>query len=81
MQAKGLTSCKREKIEIFLEFSALQIKSGVYIGSRLKSMMYNLGQRAVDKFTKLSKIGFSMKCFAVDILGFFTGKRQNLIFG
>ena len=39
-----------------------------------------LGQKAVDKFTKLSKIGFSMKCFTPDILRFFTEKQQNLAF-
>ena len=42
---------------------------------------YNLGQRVGDKFTKLSKIGFSMKCFTADFLEFFTKKRQNLAFG
>ena len=31
-----------------------------------------------DKFTKFSKIGFSMKCFKADFLQFFTEKRQNL---
>ena len=29
---------------------------------------YNYGQKVVDKFTKLSKIGFSMGCFAADFL-------------
>ena len=29
---------------------------------------YNLGQKIGDKFTKLSKIGFSMKCVATDFL-------------
>ena len=28
----------------------------------------NLGERIVDKFTKLSKIGFSMECFTADFL-------------
>ena len=31
---------------------------------------YNLGQNMVDKFTKLSKINFSMGCFTADILQF-----------
>ena len=26
-------------------------------------LKYNLGQKVVDKFTKLSKIGFAMECF------------------
>ena len=43
--------------------------------------MYNLGQKVVGKFTKLSKIGFSMKCFTAVILLLFTEKRQNLVFG
>ena len=43
--------------------------------------MYNLGQKVEDKFTKLSKIGFSTECFTADFLQFFTKKRQNLAFG
>ena len=31
---------------------------------------YNLGQNIVDKFTKLSKIGFSMERFTADFLQF-----------
>ena len=30
---------------------------------------------------KLSEIGFSMECFTVDFLRFFTKKRQHLTFG
>ena len=41
----------------------------------------NLGQKVVEQFTKLSKIGFSMGCFTADFLRFFTEKRQNLAFG
>ena len=37
-----------------------------------------VGRRAVYKFTKLSKIWFSMKCFTGDFLRFFTKKHQNL---
>ena len=40
--------------------------------------IYNLGQRVGDKFTKLSKIGFSMECFTANFLQFFTKKHQNL---
>ena len=29
---------------------------------------YNSGKKVVDKFTKLSKIGFSMVCFAGDFI-------------
>ena len=43
--------------------------------------MDNLGQKTVDKFMKLSKIGFSIRCFKADILRFFTEKRQDLAFG
>ena len=46
-----------------------------------KDLRCNLEQRVGDKLTKLSKIGFSMDCFTVDFLRFFTGKRQNLAFG
>ena len=42
---------------------------------------HNLGQKIRDKFTKLSKIGFSMELFTTDILQFFNKKRQNLTFG
>ena len=41
----------------------------------------NLGQKVGNKFTKLSKIGFSSKSFPVGFLQFFTEKRQNLAFG
>ena len=34
-----------------------------------------------SKFTKLSKIGFSMEYFTANLLQFFTEKRQNLAFG
>ena len=33
---------------------------------------YNIGQKVVDKFTKSSKIGFSMECFTAGFLQFFT---------
>ena len=42
---------------------------------------YNLGLRIENKFTKFSKISFSMKCFTADFLQFFTKKLQNLAFG
>ena len=48
---------------------------------KLIKVNYNLGQNIVDKFTKSSKIGLSMECFAADFLRFFTEKRQNLAFG
>ena len=47
----------------------------------IKKCVYNLGQRVGDKFTKLSKIGFSMECFTPDFLQFLTKKRQNLALG
>ena len=47
----------------------------------LENQMYNLRQKVEDKFTKLSKIGFSTECFTADFLQFFTKKRQNLAFG
>ena len=43
--------------------------------------LYYLGQKVTDKLTKLSKIGFSVECFTVDFLLFFTKKRQILAFG
>ena len=43
-------------------------------------LRYNLGQKVGDKFTKLSKIGFSVECFTADFLQFFNKKRQNLTF-
>ena len=41
----------------------------------------NLGQKVGDKFTQLSKIGFSMECFTAEFLRFFTKKGQNLALG
>ena len=43
--------------------------------------MNYLGQKVGDKFTKLSKIAFSMEFFTTNILQFFNEKRQNLTFG
>ena len=40
----------------------------------------NLGQKVGDKFTKLSKIGFSMECFTADFLQFFTKKTSKFGF-
>ena len=42
---------------------------------------YNLVQNVADKFTKLSKRGFSMDCFTADFLRLFTEKCQNLGLG
>ena len=37
----------------------------------MKTCLGNLGQKFLNKFTKLSKTGFSMKCFTADTLQFF----------
>ena len=42
---------------------------------------YNLGKGVTDKFTNLSKIGFSIECFTADFLPFFTKKRQKVVLG
>ena len=47
----------------------------------LLNVSCNLGQKVGDKFTKLSKIGFSMDCFTADFLPLLTEKRQNMAFG
>ena len=52
-------------------------KTAVSVGKR----QYNLGKKVGDKFTKLSKIGFSIDCFTAAFLLLFTEKRQNLAFG
>ena len=44
-------------------------------------MTYNLGQKVGDKFTKLSKISFSVECFTADFFQPFTKTHQNLTFG
>ena len=33
---------------------------------QVKALSYNLGKRIVDRLTKLSKLGFSVECFAAD---------------
>ena len=43
--------------------------------------VYSLGQKVLCKFTKLSKIGFSMECFTAGFLQFFISKHQNLVLG
>ena len=40
-----------------------------------------LDKKLEDKFTNLSKIGFSMECFTADFLKIFTKKHQKLAFG
>ena len=44
------------------------------------SIKYNIGQKVVDKFTKLSKKGFSMECFTADFLQFFFRKTSRFGF-
>ena len=44
-------------------------------------MYYNQRQKIADKFTKLSKIDFSMGGFTADFMRLFTEERQNLAFG
>ena len=44
------------------------------------TILYNLRQKVGDKFTKLSKIGFSMECFTADFMRYFTECCQNLAF-
>ena len=41
----------------------------------------DFGQKVGDKFTKLSKAGFSKECFTADCVQFFTKNCQNLAFG
>ena len=41
---------------------------------------HNSGQKVGDKFTKLSKIGFSMESFTAHFLHFFTKNCQNFEF-
>ena len=54
------------------KYSELSVKAEIW---------YNLGQKVGEKFTKLSKIVFSMECFTVAFLQFFTKKPQNLAIG
>ena len=54
---------------------------GVRYRTVSRLLTHNLRQKVVDKFTKLSKIGFIMKCFTAGFLQFFTEKCQNLAFG
>ena len=48
--------------------------------SQCMIQIYNLKQKIGDKFTRLSKTGFSMECFTVDFFHFFAKKRQNFAF-
>ena len=48
--------------------------------SRVRQRNHNLGQKVGDKFSKLSKLGFSMERFAADNLRYFTKNHQNLVF-
>ena len=46
----------------------------------MENEIHNLGEKVGDKFTKLSKLSFSMECFTADFLQFFTKERQNFVF-
>ena len=76
---KFLKLCKRKRIIIIaIEDEFTLIKFSLCIKFQKN---YNVGQKVVDKFTKLSKIDFSMEYFTVDFLQFFGKKRQNLALG
>ena len=59
----------------------LCIITAARIHSNSLSLSINFEQKVGDKFTNLSKIGFSMERFTDDFLQFFTKKRQKLAFG
>ena len=44
-------------------------------------MNYNLGQKVVDKLTKLSKTGFFKECVTVDFLQTFTKSIKTWLLG
>ena len=46
----------------------------------LKPLRYNHGQNIIDKFTKLNKIGFFLKCFIANFWQFLA-QLSNLVFG
>ena len=48
-----------------------------YIFDLLLFCAYNLGQKVGDKFTKLSKIGFSMESFKADFFSVFYQKMSK----
>ena len=79
MQAKGLTSCKREKIEIFLEFSALQIKSGVY---RIPSKIYDVQSwtKGCRQIHEIKQNRFFYEMFCSWYFGIFYWKTSKLDF-
>ena len=47
----------------------------------MRILGYNFGQKIVDKFTKLSKTGFSMECFNADILQYSGTTVQIFLLG
>ena len=65
--------CINEKIGPFLNTLA-HIKQA-------RHNTYNLRQNIVDKFTKLSKIRFPMKCFTADFFAIFKHNCQKMPFG
>ena len=80
-------SCPKYQFEeTFETFQILKssenVKSTGLDGARNKKSVLSddLGQRIGDKFTKLSKISFSMNYVTADFLQFLTGKHQNLAF-
>ena len=53
----------------------LSIRTQQFLGN------YNLRQNIVDKFTKISKLGFSMECLAADFLHFYGTALSICLFG
>ena len=50
----------------FFDFNG--VPTHIVINVAFCNNIYNLGQKGADKFTKLSKMGFSVDCFTADFL-------------
>ena len=68
--------CKKKKSHILLKpFKLTLLTLNIF-----HTLFYILGRKAGDKFTKLSKIGFSMECFTADFFAIFYRKTSKFGF-
>ena len=69
------------KSQLITRIWKIRVKTNLSL-QKLKLLVSQVfGQKVGDKFTKLSKLGFSMEYFTADFLQFFTKNCQSLAFG
>ena len=79
-ERRYLKNSKNDVLCIIYKSELSEKKSGIELALGDVQANHNLGQKVEDKFRKLSKIGFSMKCFTAGFLQFFYQKTSKFGF-